>query len=363
MLFQLISAPLVALALTSMVIPLLGRRAERLGLIDHPHDPRKIHNHPKPLVGGIGMALGIVLTLLLFLPGINTYGFLLATSAIVLMGAADDRFDVHFKVRFLIQAGAVLLLYVCCGTGLTSFGNLLGFGELTTGWLALPVTIFCIIGVINAVNMLDGLDGLAGGTSLMAFIAFAALSFIGGNSALLVITLTFTGALIAFLRFNWHPSKLFMGDAGSMMLGFVLGYVSLELTQGPGTSISPSAALLVLALPVTDTITVMVKRVQRGHSPFHPDKTHLHHMLMRLGISHPTAARLIVLASAVTGGLGVAATMLGFSDVQMFALFVTGFTIYFVASYKLASIYSLYRIYIKKEDKPDEVELQLHDAA
>lgn len=363
MLFQLISAPLLALALTSMAIPILVTRAERLGLIDHPHDARKIHNHPKPLVGGIGMAFGIVLTLLLFLPGFSTYGFLLATLAIVLMGAADDRFDVHFKVRFLIQAGAVLLLYFCCGTGLTSFGNLLALGEISTGWLALPMTIFCVIGVINAVNMLDGLDGLAGGTSLMAFIAFATLSFIGGNSALLVINLTFMGALIAFLRFNWYPSKLFMGDAGSMMLGFVLAYVSLELTQGPGATISPSAALLVLALPVTDTITVMFRRIQKGHSPFHPDKTHIHHMLMRLGISHPTAVKLIVLTSAVTGGLGVAGTLLGFSDAQLFALFATGFTIYFVASYRLADLYRMYRVLIKKEHQPDRIELELRDAA
>lgn len=330
---------LVALGVSYVMIMFLASHAEKLGFIDHPDGKRKIHTVAKPLVGGIGIVTGVLITMLLFMPFWQNVGLIIAMLMIVTIGAIDDRHDVSFKIRFLVQTGATASIMYFGGTVLHSFGDLFGFGSIETGMLAWPITLFCVVGVINAVNMTDGLDGLAGGTSLIAFGAFGMLAWLNNQPELTYISIAFVGALAAFLRFNWHPSKLFMGDAGSMSLGFVLAFFAIEVTQKTGSVISPAAALLVLALPITDTITVMVKRVLKGQSPFHPDKTHLHHVIKAMGFNHRKVVILIISMTIVSSSIAVIGTLMNFPDYILFTIYFCCFTAYFAASYKLRAIY------------------------
>ena len=330
---------MVALAISYVMIMFLASHAEKLGFIDHPDGQRKIHTVAKPLIGGIGILAGVLVSMLLFMPIGQNLGLIIAILMIGAIGAIDDRRNISFKIRFLVQTTATASIMYFGGTVLYSFGNLVGLGAIQTGILAWPITLFCVIGVINAVNMTDGLDGLAGGTSLVAFSAFGMLAWLNDQPELTFISIAFVGALAAFLRFNWYPSKLFMGDAGSMSLGFVLAFFAIEVTQKTGSIVSPAAALLVLALPVTDTITVMAKRVLKGHSPFHPDKTHLHHVIKAMGFNHHKVVIVIIGATVISSSIAVIGTLLHFPDYLFFIIYLFCFTVYFAASYKLRAIY------------------------
>ena len=330
---------LVALAISYVMIMFLASHAEKLGFIDHPDGKRKIHTVAKPLVGGVGIVTGVLVAMLLFMPVMQNLGLVVAMLMIGTIGAIDDRRDVCFKIRFLVQTGATASIMFFGGTVLHSFGNLFGFGAIETGILAWPITLFCVVGVINAVNMTDGLDGLAGGTSLVAFSAFGMLAWLNNQPELTYISIAFVGALAAFLRFNWYPSKLFMGDVGSMSLGFVLAFFAIEVTQKTGGIVSPAAALLVLALPVTDTITVMVKRVMNGKSPFHPDKTHLHHIIKAMGFSHRKVVVLIISLTIISSSIAVIGTLANVPDYVLFMVYLFCFMAYYAASYRLRTIY------------------------
>ena len=290
---------LVALAISYVMIMFLASHAEKLGFIDHPDGRRKIHTVAKPLVGGIGIITGVLITMLLFMPLWQNLGLIVAILMIGTMGAVDDRHDVSFKIRFLVQTGATASIMFFGGTVLHSFGDLFGFGVIETGMLA----------------------------------------WLNSQPELTYISIAFVGALAAFLRFNWHPSKLFMGDAGSMSLGFVLAFFAIEVTQKSGGIVSPAAALLVLALPITDTITVMVKRVLKGQSPFHPDKTHLHHVIKAMGFNHRKVVMVIIAATAISSSIAIIGTLVGFPDYLFFTIYLLCFSFYFAASYKLRAIY------------------------
>lgn len=331
---------LLSLAVSFAAILLLKANAQRLGLIDMPDGVRKIHTVAKPLVGGLGMVAGILLSMLVFLPIAHYIGLLLAIIMIATVGFFDDRHDISFKIRFAVQALATVSVMYFGGTVLHSFGNLFGFGPILTGSFGVAVTIFCVIGVINAMNMIDGLDGLAGSISMVAFSAFGILAGLNGQTGLVFISVAFIGALAAFLRFNWSPSKLFMGDTGSMTLGFVLAWFAIETTQGSST-VSPSAALLVLALPVTDTIVVMFKRIRKGKSPFFADKTHFHHVLKAMGLDHRKAVIIMATASAISSSVAIIGTMLHLPDYTLFSIYLFFFTAYFIASYRIKTIYRI----------------------
>lgn len=330
----------VSLAISFAAILLLRVYAEKLGLIDMPDGVRKIHTVAKPLVGGLGMVFGIIASMLIFLPASEYAGLILAIIMIATVGFFDDRHDVSFKIRFVVQALATISVMHFSGTVLYSFGNLIGFGPILTGPFAYAITIFCVIGVINAMNMIDGLDGLAGSISLVAFSAFGILAWINGQTGLMLLSVAFVGALIAFLRFNWFPSKLFMGDTGSMTLGFALAFFAIQTTQG-GTAVSPAAALLVLALPVTDTIVVMIKRMMQGKSPFYADKTHFHHVLKAMGLDHRKAVIIMAAATAASSSIAIIGTMLQLPDVLLFIVYLFCFGTYVTASYRIKAIYRL----------------------
>ncbi len=210
------------------------------------------------------------------------------------------------------------------------------------------VTIFCVVGVTNAINLIDGLDGLAGGISFIAFIFFAIHASLAEQHTLMLLNLALAGAILGFLRFNWYPSVLFMGDAGSLCLGFSLAFMALALTQGESAGMIPVNALLILAIPITDTIIVMFKRIFRGQSPFKPDKYHLHHIFLRYGMAKDVAVRTILAISLLLGCCTLLGPVYGLSEAWLFTIYLLFFTVYLALSFCIIRFFR-YSLRVRKQ--------------
>ena len=269
---------LVAMLFTLVSIPPLIRWAGVIGAVDIPNE-RKVHQKVVPRIGGVAIVLGAMISLLIWLPFENRY---LAITASILVLAAfglwDDRCDISYKYKFLGQALAGILV-VGWGDIRVLDVPLLGELPLLVSWL---FTLLCLLAVTNALNLADGLDGLAGGTTLLSFGLIGILAYNAGADYILYVAMAVVGGVLGFLRFNSHPASIFMGDTGSQFLGFILGVELILLTQIADPALSWSVPLLLLGLPLLDTITVMLKRVLTGKSPFSPDRNHMHHRLWHL---------------------------------------------------------------------------------
>jgi UDP-GlcNAc:undecaprenyl-phosphate GlcNAc-1-phosphate transferase len=290
---QLFLAFVVALSVTAALIPLLARWAPAIGLTDAP-GPRKVHSAPVPRVGGLAMAVGLfVATLLTVELSLPVRGLLLGLLVLVLFGLWDDRVNLGYGAKF---AGQVIAVGICMTVGGIHIGNL-AFGAVgaVPPAVATLITFIFLIGITNAINLADGLDGLAGGMALLCLCAVALFSVASGNTAVTAIALIEAGAVLGFLRFNTHPARVFMGDCGSQMLGLSVGALALLATQGETCALSAALPLLLLGLPIMDTLTVMLTRIREGRSPFAADRNHLHHRLLGLGLAHREAVLLIYL--------------------------------------------------------------------
>lgn len=226
----------------------------------------------------------------------------------VVVGAIDDRDSLGTKSRFAAQIMASLCLILGTGLTLTDLGDLIGFGPIELGWLAVPFTLFAMVGVINAFNLIDGIDGLAGGLALIGLVTLLLLSpELSGLKTLMLITIA---ALIPYLvsnleLFGLRGCKVFLGDAGSMLLGYILVWASIDASQ-PGGPIHPVTALWIIAIPLMDTLAVVLWRLLRGTSPFKADRSHLHHLLSRLLGSTRLALVVILTLATVLAVMGVA---------------------------------------------------------
>jgi UDP-GlcNAc:undecaprenyl-phosphate GlcNAc-1-phosphate transferase len=305
----------------SLILPSLSRVAARTGLLDYP-DSRKIQSGPVPLVGGIAIVSATLLICLPFLRGGLLSGFYTGIILLTLAGVRDDFSPVSVVWNFAVQVLAVTAAVYSGETVLHSFGNLLGTGPVDLGSVAAPVTVFCMVGVINAFNMIDGLDGLAGGVSLISFLSFAFLSYFSGQSELMFLSFALAGAVAGFLMFNWHPARLFMGNAGSLALGFSLAYLSVAITQRQGSLIQPTVPLLILAVPLVDTVMVIFRRLAKRKSPFVADKNHLHHIMIKMGLGEKSAVVLILLVTLVLSVVAVSGAVAGLPDYYLFAAFL-----------------------------------------
>jgi UDP-GlcNAc:undecaprenyl-phosphate GlcNAc-1-phosphate transferase len=276
-----------ALFLSSLLTPRTRRLAVRLGAVDAP-DPRKIHERTIPRLGGLGIAVSV----LIFMPLFGESGkfldaFLVGAFVTATVGFLDDVFHFRPLYKLLGQTVAVVAFVFLGGGYLRSLGDFAAIGEIRLGMLAPGFTVFCMVGVMNALNLSDGLDGLAGGMSAIACFFLGIFSFLQRDWLSLSITVCLLGSIFGFLRYNTFPAKLFMGDTGSMLLGFSLAAVAVRLAEFEGAvRFSPMSVATVLALPILDTLLVMVRRLLRCESPFRPDKKHLHHLLLDLGFSH-----------------------------------------------------------------------------
>jgi UDP-GlcNAc:undecaprenyl-phosphate GlcNAc-1-phosphate transferase len=209
--------------------------------------------------------------------------FLVGGAIVVAAGILDDFRGLGYQAKFMAQTVAAMFLVLYGGVVIRDLGNILPDGMLLPGWLGTILTVFFVVGVTNAINLSDGLDGLAGGISLLIFLFISCLAYLVGNMTVAIIGLSIAGTLLGFLRFNTYPAVLFMGDTGSMLLGFSAAVLSIMLTQG-NTPLSPLLPLILLGFPILDTLAVMAQRISEGHSPFAADKKHFHHRLLRLGL-------------------------------------------------------------------------------
>lgn len=288
--------------------------AGKVGLMDHPGG-RKTHDHPTPLIGGIGIYLGVVFISLFNPTVLAEYGDLLAISTIVLvLGAIDDYKHMPVGVRMGGQAVAATLMYFAADIKLTSFGNLFGFGEINLGVMSYPVTVFATVGVINAINMSDGLDGLSGGMVTIALAFLGIIAWQAGNITLLTFVAILLSALLAFLALNFRlpwkkPALIYLGDSGSTFLGFMLAWLLIEstqTTQNQQAIVPPVLALWILAVPLMDTIALLIRRPLKGKSPFHPGRDHMHHKLLDMGFSNKRVVLSLYVVAILIGLMSLA---------------------------------------------------------
>lgn len=284
----LLSTLLLSVFITIALIPLLSRVAVRANGLDLP-GPRKVHTHPIPRCGGVAIAIGAVGPIIFWVQASPAFSaFLIGGTIIAAVGLLDDFRGIDYRFKLMAQIAAAMFLVLQGGIVIRNLGNLLPDGVLLPDWLGIMLTVFVIVGITNAINLSDGLDGLAGGTSLLIFLFISYLASASGNMTITVISLAIAGALLGFLRFNTHPASLFMGDTGSMLLGFSAAALSIMLTQGD-TPLSPLLPLILLGFPILDTLAVAAQRISEGHSPFLADKKHFHHRLLKLGLYHTEA--------------------------------------------------------------------------
>jgi UDP-GlcNAc:undecaprenyl-phosphate/decaprenyl-phosphate GlcNAc-1-phosphate transferase len=323
---------IVAMVVAMAWLPLLAKFAARWGILDQP-DVRKVHAAPIPRIGGLAMALAVFVSALIAIDlQPQDRWFLVAAGMLVAFGALDDRFDLDYRIKFagqLLAVGIVVLLGDVQVRAIT-----LDDRVLLPGWISLPLTIFFLVGITNAVNLADGLDGLAGGTTFLCLCAVALLSSVGDHNAGTALCLAFAGAILGFLRFNTYPATVFMGDAGSQLLGFTIGVLSIRATQSLASEVSAAIPILLLAIPILDTLSVMVQRVGEGRSPFSPDKNHIHHKLLALGFDHHEAVMVIYTLQAA---LFVAAYYLRYESDLTILAFVTTFFVLSITAMQVAA--------------------------
>ncbi len=323
---------LLAMVVTIAWLPVFGRFAAKWHIVDHPGE-RKVHATPIPRVGGVAMAIGVLVSALVVIPlqPADKY-FLIAAGLLTLFGGLDDRFDLKPRTKLLGQLIAALIVVV--GGHVQIQALTLDDRVMLPEWISVPLTLIFLVGITNAINLADGLDGLAGGTTFLCLCALAMLAYSSGQGSCAALALAFAGAVLGFLRFNTFPASIFMGDAGSQLLGFAVGVLSLCATQRGNSVVSAATPILLLALPILDTLTVMTQRISEGRSPFSADKNHIHHRLLSFGFDHHEAVMVIY---AIQADLFLLAYWLRYeSDLTILAV-VSGFFLFAVVLFQVAS--------------------------
>lgn len=292
----------LALILALIFIPIIKKIAVKVNLVDKPNY-RKVHATPVPLVGGISIAITTLIVLVVSgnkLAIIKEYLPILSSGlTLLIVGVIDDKTDISAKYKLVIQL--LLSFFIAfSGTRITSLYGLLGIYEIAT-WMQYALTILVIAGVVNAFNLMDGVDGLVGGLSLLGFTMFLVASIFYNNYFLGKISVIFIGAIIGFLKFNLSKKKIFMGDAGSLFLGFILVTLGIQFMEDQHVNHDYGYAygfLILVAffsIPVLDSLRVYVGRMKQGNSPFKADKSHLHHLLLTAGLTHKKISIFVVL--------------------------------------------------------------------
>ena len=307
------AAAIAAFVISSLALWLLHPVARKLDLLDHPAG-RKDHAHPTPVTGGIAILIGSLVAFFGFQTDSDSLrAFGAAAALLVAIGLWDDMHDLRWYWRILAQTLAALIIIHWGGVRVEQIGTALGLGAVSLGWLSVPFTVFATIGIINAMNMIDGADGLAGLLGLAALAMLGAAAIYAGNTALAERLSVLGAALAAFLAWNirlpWRPrAKVFLGNAGSALLGLVIAWVAFRLTQNDGHPVNPLLALWLLPVPVMDCLVLIVRRLQEGRSPFSAGRDHIHHIMQDAGFG-PTRAALWLTVFSLCCGLFVGQAM------------------------------------------------------
>lgn len=303
-LILLLASLVTALVMSFAATPLVKIFAQKVGAIDVPKDNRRMHDHPIPRLGGLAVFFGFILSTLLF-AGIDTKvrGMLLGCIIIVTTGVIDDIVPLKWWVKLLCQLAAAILA-VCHGIRIEMFTNPVLFAGsewLILGWLSVPITVFWIVLVTNSVNLIDGLDGLAVGVSAIGSVTMLVIALLVSEGNVAIIMAALVGACIGFMPYNLNPAKIFAGDTGALLLGYVLATMSVIGLFKTYALISFILPFLVLALPLFDTIFAIVRRLAHGQSPMHADRGHVHHRLIDMGLNQKQAVAILYCVSILFG--------------------------------------------------------------
>ncbi len=303
----------IAAAVSALFTPLAIKTAPLVGAMDIPKDGRRMHDHPIPRFGGIAIFIGLLAAVLLRVPKSRQLtGVLIGAACIVMLGIADDIKGLRPKVKL---AGQLVCAAIPCffSVRITGISNFLQAGRNPGAmiefplWLQVLLTIVWIVGITNTVNLIDGLDGLAAGISAIACFSVAYTAYLTGRSETSALALAISGAAFGFLLFNFYPAKIFMGDAGSMLLGFMLATCSL-ISDTPTKRTALTAAIipaLILAVPVFDTLFAILRRALNHKPIMQADKGHIHHRIMAMGFGQRRTVMALYCISAIAGVAGI----------------------------------------------------------
>lgn len=330
---NVIESGLLAVAGTSLAIAALRPLSAKLHLVDIPNQ-RKQHVGAIPLIGGIAICIGVLLSMVLTLPQEPALQTLMTCGVfIVILGAIDDARDISPWLRLGVQA--LLVIIMCKGTGVTlhQLGDIVGVGDISVRWFDLILTVIAICGAINAYNMMDGIDGLAGSMAMISFIGLAVLlhdqmPLMADFSQLFIL------ALLPYLCVNLSlfssKRKIFLGDAGSMLLGFVIGFMVIFGSQQTHdtNAFRPVAALWIIGLPLIDMVGIMIRRIRKGQSPLQADRNHFHHILLHAGFSAKQSLYIMIIINGIIVSIGLVGEMMHVPESVMMALFAIVFAGY-----------------------------------
>ncbi len=295
---------IIGLAVTFSITPFVKKLAIRIGAVDSPNE-RKVHEKLMPRLGGLAIYLGVVASVWWMVDDYKEIAaIMLAATIVVITGVIDDRYELKPIYKLIGQLlAAIIVVY---------FGVQMNFIHLPFsgsdifdfGVLSIPISILWIVGVTNSINLMDGLDGLASGVTAIATATMLVLAIMMGNVPVIILTSALLGSLIAFLFYNFHPAKIFMGDSGSLFLGFMMAVLSL-LGFKQAAFASLILPILILGVPLSDTAFAILRRWANGRPISSPDKQHLHHCLLNMGLSHRATVLAIYGISAFFGASAI----------------------------------------------------------
>ena len=326
---------LVVLGVTALAVRTFRGTAQRVGLVDRPGG-RKRHEGAVPVIGGPAMFVGFGCGALTLLDSLYVYRPLFAAMTLVLIaGVLDDLRDLSASRKLLLQILSALLMTSWGGMTVDDLGNIFGFGPLYLRTWNVPFTVICVLGVINAINMADGADGLAGGLAFVAIAFLAASALLLERSVpaklLLVMLVAVAGFLLYNMRLPWQRrAAIFMGDSGTMLLGYFLTWFSIELTQRGGERVPPIVAVWFLAVPLLDMYLVVVRRLLKGANPFRAARDHLHHILLVAGWSTQRTVNFMLAIAVLLAALGLVGWRAGISEAYLTYAFIALLAGYYV---------------------------------
>ncbi len=301
---QLFIVPFILAGIISFVsTPLIRKLAFKIGAVDIPKDNRRVHKKPMPLIGGLAIAIGVFIGMLIFTPiDTTTIYIVLGGTVILIAGIIDDirELSPRYKMLFQLLAGIILIIGGVKVDFITNpFAQ--GSGIIYLNWLSIPITLFWVVGITNTLNFIDGLDGLSAGVAMISSLSLMIVAARFGQSTVVILAALVAGACLGFLPFNFNPAKIFMGDTGAMFLGFMLAAISIEGVMKSVAAIAVIAPIIILGVPIFDTTFAIFRRLLNGQSVSTADKGHLHHRLLNRGFSQKKAVLILYAMSALFG--------------------------------------------------------------